>query len=159
MIALALVLAIRKWVWMPALIVGESMAPTLHDGQWVIVNKLVYRFRPPARTEIVCIWTGTEYMTKRIIGLPGEEVSVHAGKLRVNGTLCLEPYVGDPGDLELLPGKIPANSFAVIGDRRSGTIVAVVNRRRIVGKVVCGKAPAVGNPSISAAQTVEERHS
>ena len=139
LLVLVLVLAIRNWVWMPALIVGESMAPTLHDGQWVIVNKLAYRFRPPARSEIVCIWTGTDYMTKRVIGLPGEEVAMHAGKLQVNGRLCLEPYVEDPANLEILPGKIPANSFAVIGDRRSGTIVAVVNRRRILGKVVCAK--------------------
>ena len=91
--------------------------------------------------EIVCIWTGTDYITKRIIGLPGEEVSMHAGKLQVNGRLCLEPYLDDPGDLEILPGRIPANACAVIGDGRSGTIVAVVNRRRIVGKVVCAKSP------------------
>ncbi len=137
LVALVLALAIRKWVWMPVLIVGDSMAPTLHDGQLVIVNKVVYRFRAPARGEIVSIWTGTEYMAKRIIGLPGEEVALHAGKLQVNGRLCLEPYLEDPSDLEILPGKIPANRFAVIGDKRLGTIIALVNRTRIVGKVVC----------------------
>ncbi len=137
LVALVLALAIRKWVWMPVLIVGDSMAPTLHDGQLVIVNKVVYRFRAPARGEIVSIWTGTEYMAKRIIGRPGEEVALHAGKLQVNGRLCLEPYLEDPSDLEILPGKIPANRFAVIGDKRLGTIIALVNRTRIVGKVVC----------------------
>jgi signal peptidase I len=136
LVTLILVLAVRKWVWMPVLMVGDSMAPTFHGGQLVLVNKIVYRFRLPARGEIVIIWTGTEYMTKRIIGLPGEEVALHAGKLLVDGRLYLEPYVKDPGDLEILPGRIPANSFAVIGDRRSGTIIAIVNQRRVVGKVV-----------------------
>ena len=75
---------------------------------------------------------------------------MHAGKLQVNGKLCMEPYVEDPGDLEILPGKIPANSFAVIGDRRSGTIVALVNRSRIVGKVVYAKLPRVRSVSIAA---------
>ncbi len=132
-----MVLAIRKWVWMPVLIVGESMAPTLHHGQLVIVNKLVYRFRPPARGEIVSIWTGTDYMTKRIIGRPGEEIAMHDGKLQVDGKACLEPYLEDPGDLEILSGRVPANSFAVIGDRRSSTIFALVDRKRIVGKMIC----------------------
>ncbi len=137
LVALVLVLAIRKWVWMPVLIVGDSMAPTVRSGQLVMVNKIVYRFRPPARGEIVTIWTGTEYMAKRIIGLPGEEVALYAGKLQVNGRLCSEPYLEDPGDLEILPGKIPADSFAVTGDKRSATIIALVNRKRIVGKVAC----------------------
>jgi hypothetical protein len=66
---------------------------------------------------------------------------MHAGRLRVNGRLCSEPYLEDPGDLEILPGKIPANSYALIGDKRPGTVVAMVNRRRIMGKVVCRKAP------------------
>ena len=134
LLVLALVLAIREWICMPALVFGTSMAPTLQDGQVVLVNKLAYLFRAPARGDIVCIWTGREFLIKRIIGLPGEGVALQNGKLYVNGRLVLEPYADHPGEVEIAPGKIPANSFGVIGDNRLGTIVAVVNRGRIVGE-------------------------
>jgi signal peptidase I len=156
LLVLVLVLVIRNWVWMPALIVGESMAPVLHDRQVIIVNKLAYLFRPPARGEIVCIWTGAEYITKRIIGLPGEEVALRAGKLQVDSKPWFEPYLEDPGDLEILPGRISADTYAVIGDKRSDTVLAVVSRRRIVGKVVCANLPRALSFSTVPDQTVEQ---
>ena len=136
LVVLALVLLIRKWVCMPALVLGTSMSPTLQDRQVVLVNKLAYLLRPPARGDIVSIWTGRERLIKRIIGLPGEEVALKAGRLFVNGRVVLEPYLETPGDVEMAPGKIPVNSFGVIGDNRSGTAVALVNRSRIVGALV-----------------------
>lgn len=113
------------------------MAPTLRDGQWVLINKCAYLFHAPGRGDVVCIWTGRELLDKRIIGLPGEEVAFQKGKLYVNGTLVFEPYVQGVGNLEVVPSRIPADAFCVIGDNRSGTSVAVVNRLRVVGKVVC----------------------
>ncbi len=136
LLLLLLVIAIRYWIWMPALVSGNSMKPTLRDGQMVAINKLAYFFRSPERGDVVFIWSGRELMIKRIIGLPGEEVALHDGNLYVNGRLFPEPYVARPGQLEVAPGKIPASSFVVIGDNRSGTAVAVINRKRIVGKLM-----------------------
>jgi len=80
-------------------------------------------------------------MIKRIIGLPGEEVALRGGRLYVNGRLMPEPYVELPDHLELAPGKIPSNCYGVIGDNRRGTVVAVVGKQRIIGKLMCGGRP------------------
>ncbi|HVV72070.1 MAG TPA: signal peptidase I, partial [Verrucomicrobiae bacterium] len=109
LVLLALVLVIRNWVCMPALVLGASMSPTLQDRQVVLVNKLAYLFRPPARGDIVSIWTGREWLIKRVIGLPGEEVALKKGTLLVNGEVVPEPYLEASGDVEMAPGKIPVN--------------------------------------------------
>jgi hypothetical protein len=64
-----------------------------------------------------------------------EELTLRDGKLYVNGALMLEPYVEFPGQLEIAPGRIPPNSFGVIGDNRAGTVIALANRERIVGRL------------------------
>ena len=137
LLVLVVVVAVRTWICMPALVSGSSMMPTLRDGQVVLVNKLAYCFHAPKRGEIVSIWTGRELMIKRIIGLPGEELSLHDGRLYVNGKVHAERYLDQPGELEIAGGKIPANSFAVAGDNRARTIVAIVHRKRIAGKLIC----------------------
>ncbi len=141
LLVLVLVLATRKWIGMPALVFGTSMAPALQPGQIVLVHKLAYLWHEPARGDIVCIWTGSDLLLKRIIGLPGEEVALRKGKLYVGGRRVQEPYVVHRAPLEVAPGKIPANSFAIIGDNRPGTILAVVNRERIVGKLLWVNSP------------------
>src|SRR3974377_991344 len=99
LVVLAFVLMVREWVCMPALVLGASMSPALQDRQVVLVNKVAYLFRPPARGDIVSIWTGREWLIKRIIGLPGEGVALKKGTLLVNGKVVPEPYLEPPGDL------------------------------------------------------------
>lgn len=144
--ALVLVLAVRNWVCMPALVVGHSMDPTLHSGKLVMVNKLAFLLRNPARGDIVCIRMNRGYMIKRIIGLPGEEVALNPHGLFVNGRLTPEPYLQNPKVLEVAPGTIPADAFGVVGDNRSDTVVAVVSKSRIVGKLTFGPHLAPGAP-------------
>src|ERR1051325_2047039 len=86
LLALALTWLIRKWVWMPVLIVGNSMEPALRHHQLAGVNKLAYLFRPPRRGDVVAAWTGQDLVIKRIEGLPDEEISHHDGVFYVNGS-------------------------------------------------------------------------
>ena len=59
---------------------GSSMEPALHDGERVLVNKLVYRLRPPRRGEVVVFRHAAGCMLiKRVIGLPQEELSISRG--------------------------------------------------------------------------------
>jgi signal peptidase I len=76
-------------------------------------------------------------LIKRVEGLPGEEIAVHDGVFYVNGVPLAEPYVKFP-DLrkEVAPGRIDPGCFLVAGDNRSHTLFAVVNRARVVGRVV-----------------------
>ena len=133
---LVLALIIRGWVWSPTLITGNSMLPTLHGGQIVGINKLAYLFRPPQHGDVIAIWTGKELMVKRIVGLPGEEIALRDGTLYVNGTPFQESYVTPNDRSNIAPGQLSANRFVVAGDNRPHTLVAVVSRERIVGRLM-----------------------
>ena len=136
LLALGLVLAVRQWVWTPLLITGESMEPTLRGGQLVALNKLAYRLETPRRGEIVGVWTGRQLIVKRILGLPGEMIAMHDGKVYVNGAPLTEPYIQVQDVNTIAPGQLGPYHFLVAGDNRPVTIIAVVNRDRIVGRVL-----------------------
>jgi signal peptidase I len=121
---------------MPLMVKGESMTPTLSQGQLVGVNKLAYCVRAPRRGEIVLVNTGRELHAKRILGLPGEEIALTNGVFYVNGWPLSEPYVQSRNSDSIGPGRLGPNRFLVAGDNRRESIVAVVNRERIVGPLV-----------------------
>ena len=135
LLLLGVALAVRQWVWMPEIIAGESMQPTLRSGQLVGINKLAYRFDMPRRGEIVDFWTGSEYMVKRILGLPGEQIALRDGTFYVNGAPMAEPYVQFKDHSNIADGRLGPGCFVVSGDNRSQSLTAVVNRSRIVGRV------------------------
>ena len=137
LLALGAALAIRQWIWMPGLITGDSMQPTLRSGQLVGINKLVYHFDMPRRGDIVEFWTGRELMVKRVLGLPDDQIEVRGGVFYINGRPLAEPYLQVKDDSDIAPGRLGPEHFLVAGDNRSQTIIAVVNRKRIVGRVQC----------------------
>ena len=86
---------------------GPSMNDTFHDGQQLLVNKLVYKFHEPQRGDVIVFFppnsNGEEYI-KRIIGLPGEFVTITDGVVTIHkpdgSSFHLdEPYVDDPAKL------------------------------------------------------------
>jgi signal peptidase I len=133
---LALALLVRAHVWVPLFITGNSMLPTLHSGQFAGLNKLAYVYRPPQRGDIVAVWTEKSIMVKRIIGLPGEEISVQNGVFFINGWPLREPYVQFQEYSNVGTGRIGKNQFVVAGDNRSHTIVVVVGKERILGRLM-----------------------
>src|SRR5512138_2317355 len=76
-----------------------SMQPNLHEGEYVIVDKVSYAFRQPERGEIVVLKNpnpGQPDLIKRVIGLPGETISVRGGQVSVDGQPLTEPYIKQP---------------------------------------------------------------
>ena len=75
---------------------GQSMEPNFHDGQVRFINRLAYLRHPPERGDVVA-FKAEEYnalILKRVIALPGETVSVHAGGvIYINGKRLEEPYI------------------------------------------------------------------
>jgi signal peptidase I len=140
-LGLVLLWALRQWVCMPVIIVGESMAPMLHSGQLTAVNKLAYRSVPPRRGDVVAVWTGQDLVVKRIVGLPNEEICARCGTFYVDGKPLAEPYVRVQGLSEFGPGKIDPECFVIAGDNRSETFIGVVRRGRIVGRLMTWPAP------------------
>lgn len=76
-------------------VTGESMSPTLSDGDSLIVDKISYHFIDPRRYDIVVFpfqYQEDTFYIKRIIGLPGETVQISEGKVYVNGKVLNDPY-------------------------------------------------------------------
>ncbi len=73
---------------------GSSMLPTLHDGEFVLVNKMAYVTGSPTRGDIIVFRSTTTKdldLIKRVIGLPGDKITVRNGQVRVNGQILDEP--------------------------------------------------------------------
>src|SRR4051812_16201100 len=78
-IALIISLPIRFFIAEPFVVNGASMDPTFSTGQFLIVDRLTYRFETPARYDVIVFQYPNNpsiYYIKRIIGLPGETVSI-----------------------------------------------------------------------------------
>jgi signal peptidase I len=100
---------------------GSSMLPTLHDGEFVLVNKLAYRTGTPTRGDIIVFRSTTEAnldLIKRIIGLPGDHVVISGGHVSVNGQVLDEAYINAAPNYS---GEwtVHAGSLFVLGDNRN----------------------------------------
>ncbi|WP_457678066.1 signal peptidase I [Thermovibrio sp.] len=90
-IALILALLIRTFVVQSFHIPSGSMIPTLLVGDFILVDKITYHFRPPDRGDVVVFHFPLNekvYYVKRIIGVPGDRIQVKDGKVYVNGKPC-----------------------------------------------------------------------
>lgn len=102
------------------------MEPTFDNGQYLIVDEITYRFGPPQRGDVIIFRypkNPNEYFIKRIIGLPGEVVSIHNNSVSVtqaSGTTVTlqEPYVVNQGDGPDATYAVPQGEYFVMGDNR-----------------------------------------
>ena len=99
-----------------------SMQPTLYEGDFVMVNKLAYKFGSPARGDVIIFHyppdPDREPYIKRVIGLPGDHVRVQDGMVYINGAPIQEPYISAP---PAYSGEwiIDENMVFVLGDNRN----------------------------------------
>jgi signal peptidase I len=102
---------------------GTSMEPLLLDGERIVVNKLVYRFQPIGRGDVVVFWYPRDpsvSFIKRVVGLPGDLVEIRAGQLLVNGLPVQEAYLPEgfrDGD-NYPPTEVRKGYYFVLGDHR-----------------------------------------
>lgn len=121
---------------------GQSMEPTLHTNDRVIVEKITYRFHPPQRGDIVVVRVNqhSQPLIKRIVGLPGETIAVHDGRVYINGRPLNEPYLARPTHGYLPPTRIPPLHYFVMGDNRDASndsrSFGPVPRENILGRAV-----------------------
>ena len=133
----------RCFVVLPIRVEGISMLPTYREHKINLVNRLAYVFHGPHRGDVVAIrlMAGEHIMyMKRVVGLPGETVGFHQGRLMVNGQPMDEPYMRGTCDWELPPEKVGPDEYYVVGDNRSMAEAdhtkGRVPLRRIIGKVL-----------------------
>src|SRR5690606_1689526 len=133
--ALILAALIMGFVARSFIVDGPSMEPTLESGERLLVDQLTYRFREPKRGEIVIFrnpGNTSETYIKRVIGLPGDVVSVRNGVLSVNGQVIEEPYIKERMHVNYGPSTVPEGHYFVMGDHRNNSLDS---RRREVGPI------------------------
>lgn len=102
---------------------GYSMEPTLHSGEFVIVNKLSYWLGMPQRGDVIVFHFPRdpvqEYI-KRVIGLPGDKVEISGGLVRVNDQVIDEPYIA-AAPVYQSSWTVAEESVFVLGDNRNNS--------------------------------------
>lgn len=130
----------RFFILQPFYVIGSSMEPTYHNGDYLFVNELTYLFSKPKRGDVIVFRHPEEECTafidknpllkrvfegpcksyiKRVIGLPGDTVEVKEGKVFVNGNELKEDYIQD--NLRTLGNqivKLGNDEYYVLGDNR-----------------------------------------
>ncbi|MCC7364239.1 MAG: signal peptidase I [Dehalococcoidia bacterium] len=146
---------------------GTSMYPTLDDGQFLIVNKLVYAevdtgklgdflpfigagegskhiFHGPERGDIVVLKDPRNPDTdliKRVIGLPGDTIEIRAGRVYINDFLLEEPYIKQEWHGNMAKIRIAEGEFFVMGDNRENSLDSRSSMVGLIGEeLIIGKA-------------------
>ena len=146
-ILLAVVIAILMVVFLyqPVKVEGTSMQPELVDQERIFVNKFVYHFEEIHRGDIVVFWypkDPSKSFIKRVIGIPGDVVSIKNGRVYVNAQLLEERYVPRSyQDLDSFPTvRVKEDHYYVLGDHRNASNDSrswgLVPRKYIYGKAV-----------------------
>lgn len=128
--AVLIALLINLFLAQATRVYGQSMEPNLHTDQRLVVEKLSYNrqirqilgLNGPERGDVVVIRLesqGDELLIKRVVGLPGDVVEIHDGRVFVNGQALNEPYVaGATTTGYYAPVTVPPLRIFVLGDNR-----------------------------------------
>ncbi len=160
LVAVVVAVLLRTFVVQTFYIPSGSMEPTLQVGDRILVNKLSYHLHGVGRGDIVvfsrpaqenCGGPEVNDLVKRVIGLPGETISVSGGDVYVNGHRLDESWLpaSEQGVTKAGPGgtaysleqpyKVPANNYFVMGDNRTDSCDSrfwgPIGKSLIVGKV------------------------
>ncbi|MFC4738353.1 signal peptidase I [Bacillus daqingensis] len=144
---------VREFMFTNYIVYGQSMMPTIRDGERIIVNKIGYDFMEPERFDLIIFHADEESdYIKRIIGLPGDDLYYEADTLYVNGEPVEEEfleesrtengsdYFTDDFQLEDLTDEqtVPDGHVFVLGDNRQNSIdsrqIGYVPMEEIVGR-------------------------
>lgn len=128
MIAIAAVFLVRTFLVQPFLVSGTSMSPNFSNGDYVLVDELTYRIRPPERGEVVVFHDPEDYGTyfiKRIIGLPGDRITIASDTVTVYNTARPDGFSLDETYLPqglLTSGNqtysLSSSTYLLLGDNR-----------------------------------------
>lgn len=152
----AIFVIIYLFAGQPHLVRGSSMEPNFHNGDYILTEKVSYRFSGPKRGDVIIFKApnrpDADYI-KRVIGLPGEKIKVVAGKIYVNGKPLEEQY--EPTEFQTFSGRflkeneeysVPSGEYFVFGDNRSHSSdsreFGPVKKDTIIGRALIRYWPA-----------------
>jgi len=121
-----IIIPFRMYIAQPFIVHGQSMDNTFHENDYLIIDEISYLLHDPERGEVIVFKNPvnhSQYFIKRVIGLPGETVSVQNGvtiiikkdgsQLKLN-----EPYLGSENNLSAFR-KLGPNEYFAMGDNRA----------------------------------------
>ena len=138
-----LIIIIRTFIVTPIRVNGDSMNPTLKDGEIMILNKIGYSINGVERFDIVVVDYNGDKLIKRVIGLPGETVEYKDDTLYINGKKIEENFKknGKTNDYSIIETgykTIPKDKYFVVGDNRVNSadsrVIGLVDKDQILGK-------------------------
>lgn len=148
-IALAIFVVMYRFLFQPHQVKGNSMYSNFHDGEYLLTDKISYRFNAPKRGDVIIFKApkNEDYdYIKRVIGLPGELIKIEKGRVYLNNQLLDETKYLDNSVLtaagyfakEGVSLTVPPDNYFVLGDNRNNSSDSrdwgMVPTANIVGK-------------------------
>lgn len=146
-VAFVIMMLLNLFVFNLSMVKGQSMQPTLVESDRLFVNKMVYHFGEPARSDVIVLRDPSEdvgkkdYLVKRIVGLPGDTIEVKDHHLYVNSVQQTESYTDiEVQDPDFGPITLEPDHFFVMGDNRhegkskDSRVFGSITSSEIVGK-------------------------
>jgi len=135
-IIIIVVILFKQFFYAPIRVNGKSMQNTLKPGDIMILDIVGVRSSGIKRFDIIVIDQGDDYIIKRVIGLPGEEVEYKDNKLYINGKLVKDKYgQGETSDFKVKVGK---DKYFAMGDNRTNSLdsryFGAFSKNKILGK-------------------------
>ena len=123
-VAVALAMFIRTFIVELYVVDGPSMRPTLESEERLVVNKFIYRFRPPEKGEVLVFQyprDPSRDFIKRVIAVPGDTIEIREGRVLVNDQLLTEDYILEKTRSEYPKATVPEGHTFVMGDNRNNS--------------------------------------
>jgi signal peptidase I len=141
--AVVIALAIHVFLAQATRVYGQSMQPNLHTDERLVIEKLSYRFHGPRRGDVVVLHDpngGSELLIKRVVGLPGERVTIANGRVFIDGVALEESYLDQETQGNGRSWLVPPLQVFVMGDNRQASrdsrSFGTVERDQIIGRAL-----------------------
>ncbi|MBP9771871.1 MAG: signal peptidase I [Candidatus Pacebacteria bacterium] len=153
LITLFIVLPIRIYIAQPFIVSGSSMDPTFESGEYLIVDELSYRLRPPERGDVIIFrfpHDTSKFFIKRIIGLPNETVAVNGQEVTIENAEHPEGFILDESYVThetfgTLRSTLGDDEYFVMGDNRPASsdsrIWGTLKKDLIIGRALIRLLP------------------
>lgn len=132
----------------PVIVHGDSMYPTYHSNNLLLMNRVYYMFEEPKRGDIIVFKSNiigadgkVKYIIKRVIGIPGDNLEIKGGKVYLDDKIYKEAYLEKEYTDGYININIGKNKYFVMGDNRTVSLdsrsgaIGLVDYKTIIGKI------------------------